>query len=123
MFTILDKSNYLKGLLIVAKMNNKIDEGEKDIITNASSRFGFSQDFLNETMQNILANDFVSNLPIQFSKPVVAQEFIEECLKLVISKDDPAPRELLWLSEVAKINQLDNEWFLKEKRSVQQKKK
>jgi hypothetical protein len=103
-------------------MNNKIDEGEKDIITNASSRFGFSQDFLNETMQNILANDFVSNLPIQFSKPVVAQEFIEECLKLVISKDDPAPRELLWLSEVAKINQLDNEWFLKEKRSVQQKK-
>lgn len=123
MFTVLDKSNYLKGLLIVAKMNNKIDDGEKDIISNASTRFGFSQDFTNETMQNILANDFVPNTPIQFSKPDVAKEFIGECLKLVISKDDPAPRELLWLSEVAEINHLDNEWFLKEKRAVQQKNK
>jgi len=123
LFTIRDKSNYLKGLLIVAKMNNKIDDGEKDIITNASTRFGFSQDFINETMQNILANDFVSAAPIQFSEPEVAQEFIGECLHLVISKDDPAPREILWLNEVAKINQLDDEWFLVEKRSVQQKKK
>jgi len=123
LFTVLDKSNYLKGLLIVAKMNNKIDDGEKDIISNASTRFGFSQDFTNETMQNILANDFVPNTPIQFSKPDVAKEFIGECLKLVISKDDPAPRELLWLSEVAEINHLDNEWFLKEKRAVQQKNK
>ncbi|MFA6978722.1 MAG: hypothetical protein WC209_05295 [Ignavibacteriaceae bacterium] len=122
MFTILDKSNYLKGLLIVAKMNNKIDEGEKDIIANVSSRFGFSQDFLTEAMQTILANDFVSNAPIQFSKPVVAREFIQECLQLVNSKDDPAPRELLWLSEVAKINELDNDWFLKEKRASQKKK-
>lgn len=122
MFTIQDKSNYLKGLLIVAKMNNKIDEGEKNIITDVSSRFGFSQDFLNETMQNVLANDFLSSSPIQFSKPTVAKDFIGECLRLVISKEDPAPRELLWLSEVAKVNALDNEWFLKEKRSIQQKK-
>jgi len=122
LFTILDKSNYLKGLLIVAKMNNKIEDGEKDIISSASSRFGFSQDFINETIQNILANDFVPNTPIQFSKPAVAQEFIGECLKLVISKENPAPRELLWLSEVAKINKLENEWFLKEKRSLQKKK-
>ncbi|MCK9425504.1 MAG: hypothetical protein M0Q21_05635 [Ignavibacteriaceae bacterium] len=122
MFTILDKSNYLRGLLIVAKMNNKIDEGEKDIISSASNRFGFSQDFLTETMQNILANDFVSNTPIQFSKPAVAQEFIGECLKLIISKDDPSPRELLWLNEVAKINTLDDEWFIKEKRLAQQQK-
>jgi len=122
LFTILDKSNYLKGLLIVAKMNNKIDEGEKDIIANVSSRFGFSQDFLTEAMQTILANDFVSNTPIQFSKPVVAEKFIQECLQLVNSKDDPAPRELLWLSEVAKINELDYDWFLKEKRASQKKK-
>jgi len=122
LFTIQDKSNYLKGLLIVAKMNNKIDEGEKNIITDVSSRFGFSQDFLNETMQNVLANDFLSSSPIQFSKPTVAKDFIGECLRLVISKEDPAPRELLWLSEVAKVNALDNEWFLKEKRSIQQKK-
>jgi len=122
LFTVLDKSNYLRGLLIVAKMNNKIDDGEKDIITTASSRFGFSQDFLAETMQNILANDFVSTTPIQFSKPIVAQEFIEECLRLIISKDDPAPRELLWLHEVAKINKLDDEWFINEKRAAQEQK-
>ena len=103
-------------------MNNKIDEGEKDIIANVSSRFGFSQDFLTEAMQTILANDFVSNTPIQFSKPVVAEKFIQECLQLVNSKDDPAPRELLWLSEVAKINELDYDWFLKEKRASQKKK-
>jgi len=122
LFTILDKSNYLRGLLIVAKMNNKIDDGEKDIITTASSRFGFSQDFLTETMQNILANDFVSTTPIQFSKPAIAREFIDECLKLITSKDDPAPREILWLDEVAKINNLDEEWFIKEKREAQKQK-
>lgn len=103
-------------------MNNKIDEGEKDIISSTSSRFGFSQDFISETMQNILANDFVSSTPIKFSKPAVAKDFIGECLKLIISKDDPAPREVLWLSEVAKINKLDNEWFLTEKRTAQEKK-
>jgi len=103
-------------------MNNKIDAGEKDIITSASSRFGFSQDFLTETIQNILANDFVSMAPIQFSKPAIAREFIGECLQLIISKDDPAPRELLWLHEVAKINNLDDEWFIKEKRAAQKQK-
>ena len=53
MFTLIDKSNYLKGLLILAKKDNQLRDSEKNIIRSVAQRLGFSKDFYEETLQNL----------------------------------------------------------------------
>ena len=50
----IDRSNYLKGLLITAKKNQQLTEKEKEIIRKFSNRLGFSQDFFEEVLRFIV---------------------------------------------------------------------
>ena len=41
----IDRSNYLKGLLITAKVDKQLTDPEKKIIKEFSDKLGFSSDF------------------------------------------------------------------------------
>ena len=56
---IKDRSNYLKGLLIVAKKDNKLAETEKTILKDFALKLGFASDFYNETIMNLLSNKYI----------------------------------------------------------------
>ena len=62
-----DKSSYLKGLLILAKRDKVLAESEQEIIKNIASRLGFSSDFYEYTLQNLIENEFLTEEPVQFS--------------------------------------------------------
>ncbi|MBK7866459.1 MAG: hypothetical protein IPJ75_05425 [Ignavibacteriales bacterium] len=51
MLTTIDKSNYLKGLLIVARLDERLIDRERDQIRNVATRLGFSKDFYEETLK------------------------------------------------------------------------
>lgn len=110
-FTQLDKSNYLKGLLIVARKDNQLAEQEKNILLSISEKLGFAKDFYEEAIKNLLVNEHISEEPIKFSNIKIASSFISDGLHLAYSDSKIHQAEIEWLKKTAEANQLDNNWF------------
>jgi hypothetical protein len=106
-----DKSSYLKGLLILAKRDKVLAESEQEIIKNIASRLGFSSDFYEYTLQNLIENEFLTEEPVQFSDQKIAESFIVDGFNLAHSDSHLDQREIDWLRETATENKIDFEWF------------
>lgn len=110
-FPIQDKSNYLKGLLIVARKDNQLAEQEKDIIRGIADKLGFATDFYEETLKNLLLNKYINEEPPFFSNPKIAQSFILDGLKLAFADNHVSEKELEWLKKTAAVNSINEKWF------------
>ena len=117
----LDRSNYLKGLLITARKDNQLNETEISIIKKFAARLGFSSDFFEETISHLLENKYITEEPIKFSKPDIAKSFIEDGLKLALSDDKIGDDETNWLIETAQMNGIDKVWVTKKMKEIQNK--
>lgn len=117
----LDRSNYLKGLLITARKDNQLSETEINIINKFATRMGFSSDFFKETISNLLENKYITEEPIQFSSQKIARSFIEDGLKLALSDNAITAAEISWLKETASVNGLTEEWVDKKMTEIQGK--
>ena len=111
MLTVIDKSNYLKGLLILARKDERLVENEKKIIREAAKRLGFSKDFYEETLRNLMNNKYLVDSPIKFSSTEVAKLFISEGIELAAIDNDLCSQEVDWLKSVAFENDISNTWF------------
>ena len=107
----LDRSSYLKGLLITARKDNQLNETEISIIKKLAKRLGFSSDFFEDTITNLLENKYITEEPIKFSKPDIAKSFIEDALKLALADNRVTDNEINWLKETAKANGIDEDSF------------
>jgi hypothetical protein len=110
-FSLIDKSNYLKGLLIVAKKDNQLTEPEKKIIRSIAFRLGFAKDFYEETLKGLLANKYIVDTPIKFSDKKIAESFLLDGLRLAYSDGMVPEKEIDWLKLTASINEIKDEWF------------
>jgi tellurite resistance protein len=117
----IDRSSYLKGLLITARKDNQLSVAEISIIKKMATSLGFSLDFFNETISNLLENKYITEEPIKFSKQDIAKSFIEDGLKLALSDDNISEDETNWLKDTAKENGLDEEWVNKKMKEIQSK--
>lgn len=117
----LDRSSYLKGLLITARKDNQLSELEISIIKKIANRLGFSSDFFEETISNLLHNKYITEEPIKFSEQDIAKSFIEDGLKLALSDDAITEDETNWLKGTAKENGIDEEWVNKKMKEIQNK--
>jgi hypothetical protein len=108
-----DRSNYLKGLLIIARRDNVLTESEGKIIRSIANKLGFSSDFYEETLKNLLANEYLTEEPIKFSDEEISRSFIIDGLRLAHSDNDLDECELRWLKLTAKENNIDMKWFEK----------
>jgi hypothetical protein len=115
----IDRSNYLKGLLITARRDKQLNETEIKIIKNLAKRLGFSSDFFEETISHLLENKYITEEPIKFSNLDIAQSFIEDGLKLALSDEVMTENEISWLKETAKENGFDEDWFNKKLKEIQ----
>lgn len=108
---VIDKSNYLKGLLITARKDKKLAESEKKIIRRIAERLGFSSDFYEETLRNLLANKYLVEDPIKFSDIKIAESFITDALMLAFSDNKTPSMEIEWLKKTAIENGISLKWF------------
>jgi len=106
----IDRSNYLKGLLITAKVDKQLTDPEKKIIKHFSDKLGFSSDFYEEIISSLLANEYIKEDPIVFSNTEIARSFIEDGLNLALADDKVDDLELNWLTATAKANSIDERW-------------
>lgn len=114
-----DKSSYLKGLLIIAKKDNALAEAEESIIRQLAKRLGFSESFYEETLQNLLSNDYLSEDPLKFSEVKLSHSFIIDGLMLAYSDNELDEREIDWLRQTAEMNDINLQWFEGKVKEVQ----
>ncbi len=110
-FTLLDKSNYLKGLLVVAKKDNQLTEPEKKIIRSIAVKLGFAKEFYEETLKGLMINKYIAEDPIKFSDAKIAESFISDGLMLAFSDYTNHEKELTWLKTTAVLNGINEEKF------------
>ncbi len=108
---LVDKSSYLRGLLILARKDNNISKIQKTIILKAGKQLGFSSEFCEEIINTLLYNECLCEEPIKFNSYAVAQSFIADGLKLTCSGKSIMDEELEWLWKAAEINSVDLKWF------------
>ena len=117
-FTLLDKSNYLNGLLIIARKDNQLAESEKNILKSIAKKLGFASDFYEETIKNLLVNTHINDEPIKFSNEKIASSFILDGLRLAFSDKKINEAEMEWLKATTLKNSIDQNWFEKELENV-----
>jgi hypothetical protein len=109
--SVIDKSKYLKGLLITARKDKKLADSEKKIITGIAERLGFAKDFYEEVLHNLLANKYIDEKPLKFSNVKIAESFVVDGLKLAYSDNEVETAEIDWLRKTAAENGISEKWF------------
>lgn len=104
-----DRSNYLKGLFITAKLDKQLNQTEKDILKKISDKLGFANDFYEETIRGLLANKYLSEEPVKFSDKKIAESFINDAIKLACSDGVVTESESNWIKKTAEVNGIDIE--------------
>ena len=117
----IDRSNYLKGLLITARKDEQLAESEKEILKKISERLGFSKDFFEETITTLLANKYITEEPPKFSNNKISQSFVTDALRLALSDNKIGDTELNWILTVANTNGITSEWVNKKLEELKSK--
>jgi hypothetical protein len=116
---IIDRSNYLKGLFITAKIDKELTDKEKDILKKISDKLGFAADFFHETIRSLLTNKYIIEEPIVFSNQEIAQSFIKDAVKLASVNGLVTDAEINWLKKTADVNKINSSFVEKEFKSFQ----
>jgi hypothetical protein len=117
---IIDRSNYLKGLFITAKLDKELTDKEKDILKKISDKLGFASDFFQETIRNLLSNKYIIEEPIIFSNQEIAHSFVKDAVKLASVNNLVTDAEIEWLKRTAEINKIDDSFVDKELKSYKE---
>lgn len=108
--TYLDRSDYFRGLLLLVRKDNKVNKEEVSMIMRIGKRLGFAYDFCKGALKEILDNEYIVDKPPKFSNKGIAQEFINEAIKVAVIDDDLDLKELEWIDSVIRENELEEEW-------------
>lgn len=107
----LDRSNYLKGMLVLIGKDNLVSEEERELVMKAGQKLGFEKQFCINAINEILENEYISTEPPKFIDQSVAKSFIVDGIKLAFVDHDYCDKEIEYLKSAAKINKINGTWF------------
>ncbi len=110
--TMLDRSSYLKGLLLLVKTDNVVAEGEKKLMVKIGQTLGFDKTFVEHAMNELMENEFLTNEIPVFSQKPFAESFILDGLKVAFADNEFSAEELEYLTSIATQNGIDHEWLM-----------
>ncbi|MBI3004706.1 MAG: TerB family tellurite resistance protein [Ignavibacteriales bacterium] len=113
--SVVDASNYFKGLLLLIRKDRKVTDEEVEFMRRIGKALGFEGQFCENAIQGILENEHIRDQPPRFSTKELAIKFIHDGLALSFSDNEIHPAEEEWLRFVAELNGLDLQWFLRER--------
>lgn len=103
---LLDRSNYLKGLLILIRKDNLITPEERDLVLECGVSLGFEKKFCETAIDELLENEYLLDTPPVFSSNDLAESFIKDAIKVALADKKMHLFELQWLIETAASNNL-----------------
>lgn len=103
----LDASNYLKGLMLLIRKDKQVTESEYILLKRIGKSLGFEPEFCENTINEILINNYVEDTPPVFTDKELAVKFIKDGLTIVFSDNIIHPEEESWLIATAEKNDID----------------
>lgn len=111
---VFDRSNYLKGLLVLISKDKKISDDESDFIMKVGKTLGFDREFCEEAIETLLENNYISQEPPEFSNVEFARSFIEDAISVAITDNELSQLEIGYLKAIAEKNHVDDDWFVRQ---------
>ncbi|MER3522669.1 MAG: hypothetical protein C4326_01025 [Ignavibacteria bacterium] len=118
--TLMDRSNYYRGLLLLVRKDRKITEREAALMMHIGATLGFQREFCETALREALDNAHIDPLPPQFSSPELAKKFIKDGLTITGGGQAMHVAEDAWLHAIALANGLESSWYEGIKHSVRQ---
>lgn len=112
MLTDLDKSNYLRGLLILSRLDHVISDFEKKALIVIGKILEFDPHFCSDAIEELADNQYISEKPPIFSNRRIGLAFINDSLKLAFSDHVFHLKELRWIKNVARLNSIDKSYWM-----------
>ncbi len=105
--TVLDASNYFRGLLLLVRKDLKTTNSEIELLQRVGANLGFEKEFCDSAIREILENEHIVDVPPSFSSTDLALKFVKDGLRIASSDSELHPSELQWLWSTAERNGLD----------------
>jgi hypothetical protein len=109
--SLLDRSNYYKGLLVLMRRDRIIDARERELMLQLGEILDFDRRFCEAAIENLLANAHLTREPIIFSNEHVKECFFHDALRLALVDNCLHPMELRWLRTMAQANNQSEQWL------------
>lgn len=110
---ILDRSKYLKGLMVLSRKDNYLSQREREILKQVGKTLGFEKRFIESAINDLMVNKYLTEEPIEFSEKYVAESFIKNGILLATSDGKLDKREASYLWKVANLNGIPKDNFLR----------
>lgn len=106
-----ERSEYFRGLLLIMAADGDLHELEERLVRDAVKPFGFSKEYLDESIHGILQNRHVSHAPPAFSHRETAERFLSEALDIAYADNELHESEEHWLRIAAEANAISKRWL------------
>ena len=107
----LDRSNYVKGLLLLIGKDKKITDEERDFLHSVGKALSFNKKFIDRAIDELFENKYLGNEPPVFSQKLYAEAFLRDAIKLVFVDNELSNEEFDWLQSIAVSNGLIDDWL------------
>ena len=108
--SLLDRSNYYRGLLVLAGRDRIIDPRERALMLKLGRILDFERRFCEAAIDDFFRNRHITGDPVTFSSPETAASFLHDGIRLACVDGKLHAHELAWLKAVAQANGLKHEW-------------
>ncbi|HNA80008.1 MAG TPA: TerB family tellurite resistance protein [Turneriella sp.] len=106
-----ERSEFFRGLLLVMAADGELHDAERELIKHAISPFDFSAEFVDESIESILKNKHVSQVPPHFESQANSHLFLRAALDIAFADGVLDETEEKWLRATADINGIAAEWL------------
>ena len=111
---LIDKSNYLRAMLLLSGKDKKISSSERNFINVLGEKLGFEKSFTRQAVSSLFDNEYIKHEPPVFSNSQIAKSFILDGIKLIVTDPKLNQQEIDWLVKVAQANGLDESFIYDE---------
>jgi hypothetical protein len=110
----LDRSNYVKGLLLLIGKDNRITDSERGFLHKIGGALSFDKKFIESAINELFDNEYLGNEPPVFSRKQYAEAFLRDAIQLTLVDNDLTDEEFDWLKSIAVANNISHGWLKNE---------
>ena len=107
----LDKSNYLKGMLVLMKKRYTIEETIDRTVKYMTELLDFNQAIIDKSIKALMTNNSIVDDPPTFSDFQIAESFLKDGIHVVFLDGTLNFKQIDWLINTAKINNFSEQWI------------